>query len=61
MIAKIKFFKKKNEKGKNDIFMNPIDISDNTLPNANSVMLINFSRLGYMDQAKELSQVLMVI
>ena len=54
MIAKIKFFKKM-KKGKNDIFMNPIDISDNTLPNANSVMLINFSRLGYMDQAKELS------
>ena len=35
--------------------MNPIDISDNTLPNANSIMLINFSRLGYIDQAKELS------
>ena len=52
--SKNKIFQK-NEKGKNDIFMNPIDISDNTLPNANSVMLINFSRLGYMDQAKELS------
>ena len=35
--------------------MNPIDISDNTLPNANSIMLINFSRLGYVNQAKELS------
>ena len=45
----------KNEKSKNDIFMNPIDISDNTLPNANSIMLINFSRLGFIDQAKELS------
>ena len=45
----------KNEKSKNDIFMNPIDISDNTLPNANSIMLINFSRLGYVNQAKELS------
>ena len=45
----------KNEKSKNDIFMNPIDISDNTLPNANSVMLMNFCRLGYKDQAKELS------
>ena len=45
----------KNEKIKNDIFMNPIDISDNTLPNANSIMLINLSRLGYKDQAKELS------
>ena len=35
--------------------MKPIDISDNTLPNANSVMLINFARLGFTDQAKELS------
>ena len=45
----------KNEQSKNDIFFNPIDISDNTLPNANSIMLINFSRLGYMDKANELS------
>ena len=45
----------KNEKSKNDIFINPIDISDNTLPNANSVMLMNFCRLGYIDQAEELS------
>ena len=29
--------------------MNPIDISDNTFPNANSIMLINFSRLGYIE------------
>ena len=33
--------------------MNPIDISDNTLPNANSVMLMNFCD-PYKDQAKEL-------
>ena len=52
--SKNKVFQK-NEKSKNDIFMNPIDISDNTLPNANSIMLINFSRLGYVNQAKELS------
>ena len=45
----------KNEKSKNDIFMNPIDIGDNTLPNANSIMLINFSRLGFLDKAQELS------
>ena len=45
----------KNEKSKNDIFTSPIDISDNTLPNANSIMLINFSRLGFIDKAKELS------
>ncbi len=46
----------KNEKNKNDIFMSPIDISDNILPNGNSVMLINLSRLGYKDKAKELSE-----
>ena len=34
------------------MFINPIDISDNTIPNANSIMLINFSRLGFMDEAK---------
>ncbi len=45
----------KNEKNKNDIFMSPIDISDNTIPNGNSIMLINFSRLGYMELANELS------
>ncbi len=45
----------KNEKNKNDIFISPFDISDNTLPNANSIMLINFLRLGFKDQAKELS------
>ncbi len=51
---KIKVFQK-NEKTKNDIFMTPIDIGDNILPNANSIMLINFSRLGMLVQAKELS------
>ena len=45
----------KNVKSKNDIFMNPIDISDNTISNGNSIMLINFSRLGYMEKAEELS------
>ncbi len=45
----------KNEKNKNDIFMKPIDIGDNILPNANSIMLINFSRLGFNKEAKELS------
>ena len=52
--TKNKIFQK-NEKSKNDIFMSPIDISDNILPNANPIMLINFSRLGYTNQAKELS------
>ena len=44
----------KNEKNKNDIY-EPIDISDNILPNGNSVMLINLSRLGYKDK-QELSE-----
>ena len=58
----IKFFDKdkkifqKNEKDKNDLFTNPFDISDNTVPNGNSVMLLNFSRLGYLNNAKELAE-----
>ena len=39
----------------NDIFHKPIDISDNNIPNGNSIMLLNFSRLGMKDEAKELS------
>ena len=45
----------KNEKNKNDIFIKPIDISDNTIPNGNSIMLLNLTRLGYLEEAKELS------
>ena len=45
----------KNEISKNDMFINPIDISDNTIPNANSIMLINLVRLGMMNEAKKLS------
>ena len=45
----------KNEKNKNDIFISPIDISDNNMPNANSIMLLNFSRLGFKQEAKELA------
>ena len=45
----------KNEKNKNDIFFNPIDISDNTIPNGNSIMLINLIRLGMKKEAKLLS------
>ncbi len=52
---KYKTIFQKNEKIKNDLFMNPIDISDNILPNGNSIMLTNFSRLGYINEAKELS------
>ncbi len=46
----------KNEKFNNDIFMSPIDISDNTIPNGNSIMLINLTRLGFKEQAKHLSE-----
>ena len=46
----------KNRINKNDLFFNPIDIADHTIPNGNSIMLINFARLGYVNEAKELSQ-----
>ena len=45
----------KNPIEKNDIFLKPIDISDNTIPNGNAIMLINYVRLGMMDEAKKLS------
>ena len=35
----------------NDAFFDPIDIGDNTIPNGNAVMLINFTRLGMMNEA----------
>ena len=44
----------KNPKDNNDIFFNPIDIGDNTIPNGNAIMLINFIRLGMVDEAKKL-------
>ncbi len=46
----------KNPKSNNDIFLNPIDIGDNTIPNGNAIMLINLVRLGMMDEAKKLSE-----
>ena len=45
----------KNQKDKNDIFLSPIDIADNTIPNGNAIMLINFTRLGLMDESKKLA------
>jgi len=45
----------KNPKKNSDIFFKPIDIGDNTIPNGNAIMLINFIRLGMMDAAKKLS------
>lgn len=45
----------KNQKDNNDIFFRPIDISDNTIPNGNAIMLINLIRLGFKDEAKNLA------
>ena len=46
----------KNSKTNNDVFFKPIEIGDNTIPNGNAIMLINFVRLGMMDEAKKLSE-----
>ena len=59
--AKDKFFLEgknifqKSPKNKNDTFFKPVDIGDNTIPNGNAIMLINFVKLGMMDEAKKLS------
>ena len=45
----------KNRISTNDLFFAPIDISDHTIPNGNSIMLINFTRLGFMQEAKDLA------
>ena len=45
----------KNIQKDNDLFHKPLDISDNNIPNGNSIMLLNFSRLGMKDEARELS------
>ena len=45
----------KNQKDNNDIFYRPIDISDNTIPNGNAIMLINLIRLGLIEDAKKLA------
>jgi uncharacterized protein len=45
----------KNLKDNNDIFFRPIDIGDNTIPNGNAIMLINLTRLGLMQEAKNLA------
>ena len=53
--VKEKFIFQKNIISNNDLFHKPIDISDNNIPNGNSIMLLNFSRLGMNNEAKELS------
>ncbi len=46
----------KNSKNSNDVFFKPIDISDNTVPNGNAIMLINFTKLGMIAEAQKLSE-----
>jgi len=45
----------KNKIKNNDLFISPIDVSDHTIPNGNSIMLMNFSRLGFKEESKELA------
>ncbi len=45
----------KSPTNSNDVFFKPIDISDNTVPNGNAIMLINLVRLGMIDESKKLS------
>jgi len=45
----------KNILTSNDLFHKPIDISDGNIPNGNSIMLLNFSRLNMKKEAAELS------
>jgi uncharacterized protein YyaL (SSP411 family) len=45
----------KNIVATNDLFHKPIDVSDGNIPNGNSVMLLNFSRLLMKNEARELS------
>ncbi len=45
----------KNLKDRTDVFFRPVDIGDNTIPNGNAIMLINFVRLGMIEEAKKLS------
>ena len=53
--VKEKLIFQKNIIFNNDLFHKPIDISDNNISNGNSIMLLNFSRLGMKSEAKELS------
>ncbi len=45
----------KNSVESNDLFIEPVDISDHTLPNGNSIMLRNFARLGLKESGEKLS------
>ena len=45
----------KNKINVKDTFFNPIEINDNTTPNGNAIMLLNFTRLGLIEESKKLS------
>ena len=45
----------KNKINSDDLFFAPIDISDNTIPNGNAIMLTNLTRLGLIEEGKKLS------
>ena len=45
----------KNQINSKDIFFDPVEISDNTTPNGNAIMLLNFTRLGLMNEGKKIS------
>ena len=45
----------KNLLDNNDLFYNPIDISDSTIANGNSIMLINLCKLGFKKESTELA------
>jgi uncharacterized protein YyaL (SSP411 family) len=46
---------RKNPINSKDLFFDPIEISDNITPNGNALMLINFTRLGLIEEAEKLS------
>ncbi len=46
----------KNPLTNTDLFFNPIDIGDGTIPNGNAIMLLNMTRLGKLKDAKNFSQ-----
>jgi len=52
---KEKLIFQKNIVANNDLFHKPIDISDGNIPNGNSVMLLNFTRLKMKNEARDLS------
>jgi uncharacterized protein YyaL (SSP411 family) len=53
-IKKLDIFQK-NEIQLNDLFIEPLDIGDHTIPNGNAIMLSNFSRLGLIKEGEKLS------